>query len=128
MPEYNYKCPCCQHQFTRQLPMAQYAEPQTCLACGKVAEQMVAEGISGVLRGDAWPGKAQKLKGQMADRRARVGRREAEWKREGAPGGKLVPNVGGELVDSWSEASKLAKSQGKDTAVYEEKARKEKTA
>jgi hypothetical protein len=68
------------------------------------------------------------LKTQMAERRERVGRREAQWKREAPPGGRLVPNVGGEEVDSWAEATKLAKSRGKDTTEYETQARKEKSA
>ncbi|OHD23341.1 MAG: hypothetical protein A2Y38_10365 [Spirochaetes bacterium GWB1_59_5] len=125
MPEYTWRCSTCDIRFTKQLPLSQHSDPQDCPCCNRPVEQVVAEGITGVLRGDAWPGKAQKLKMQMADRRARVGRREAEWKREGAPGGKLVPNVGGELTDSWQEASKLAASQGKDKSGYEKQARKE---
>lgn len=128
MPSYSYKCPFCETPFSRRLPISQHSDPQSCPQCGSTAMQVVSEGVSGVLRGDAWPGKAQTLRKQMSDRRARVGRREEQWKREGAPGGKLVPNVGGELVDSWAEATKLAKSQGADTAGYEQRARKEKDA
>ncbi len=31
----------------------------------------------------------------------------------------LVPNVEGERVDSWGEASKLAKAKGKETTGYD---------
>jgi hypothetical protein len=39
----------------------------------------------------------------------------------------LAPNVDGERTDSWSDATKLAKSKGKDTSGYEKYARKERS-
>lgn len=124
MPEYAYTCSGCGGNFTRRLEMSKRHDPQTC-TCGEVAEMVVGEGVGTVLRGDSWPGKATRVKNQMAERRARVGLREEQLKREG-PGVRLLPNVGGEQVDSWAEATRLAASRGKDTSGYEGKARQEK--
>jgi hypothetical protein len=77
-----------------------------------------------VLRGDGWTGKNLKIKGQMARRRAKLAGKEREIKNDG-PGVRLAPNVGGERVDSWAEAKRLAKSKGKDTSSYDGMVRKE---
>ncbi len=37
----------------------------------------------------------------------------------------LLPNVGGEVVDSWSEAKKLAESKGKVSETYDHMVKKE---
>lgn len=125
MPEYAYRCGSCSTGFIRSLPMSMRNEPQPCPSCqSSETEKVVAGGVGTVLRGDGWVGKNIKVKEQMADRRERVGRREAELKRDG-PQFKLAPNVGGERVDSWNEAAKLAASQGKDTALYDQRARQE---
>ena len=41
MPLYEYKCPSCQARFERVLPLARYAEPQTC-SCGAVADKLLS--------------------------------------------------------------------------------------
>ena len=61
----------------------------------------------------------------MHARRAVYKSRSDEKLRE-QPGMKLVPNVGGEEVGSWSEAAKLAKDQKKDVSTYQAMASKEK--
>ena len=127
MPEYVYKCPSCGARFERTLGIKDRNDPQQC-DCGVTAAKVVAGEVGAVLRGDVWPGKAQKLKAQMAARRARVGRRESELKQEAPPGGTLVPNVDGEQTDSWGEAAKLASSKGKDSTGYKRRARREKSA
>jgi hypothetical protein len=63
---------------------------------------------------------------QMADKNKKLAVKEDEFKKEG-PGMRLAPNVAGERVDSWKEASKLAASKGKDASGYEALARKETT-
>lgn len=125
MPEYAYKCAACETGFIQSLPMSKRNDPQSCPSCqSPETQKVVTGGIGTVLRGDGWVGKNVLLKGQMADRRERVGRRENELKRDG-PQFKLAPNVGGERVDSWNEAARLAASKGKDTALYEERSRQE---
>lgn len=127
MPDYSFKCPACSTAFIQSLTMAKRNEPQDCPDCGEgPAEKVIAPGVGGVLRGDVWPGKNIRVKGQMAARRARVGQREHQLKMDG-PQFDLAPNVGGERVDSWGEAAKLAKSKGKDTSKYEDRARKVRT-
>jgi hypothetical protein len=54
----------------------------------------------------------------MAEKNRRLEAKQEERRRD-APGVKLAPNVGGERVDSWADAQKLAKSQGKDAGSYD---------
>ena len=79
-----------------------------------------------ILKGDDWPGKNIKIRGQMSEKNRRLDKKQDAMKRE-APGLSLAPNVGGERVDSWSEASKLAVSKGLDGSSYDAKVREEKT-
>jgi hypothetical protein len=103
--------------------MAQYQDPQTCEVCGKVAKRLIsAPGF--ILKGDGWAGKNIKINGQMAKKNERVSAKQKERARD-APGISLVPNVSGERVESWSDAQKLAGSQGKSTASYDAKVRSE---
>ncbi len=125
MPEYSFACGACSHRFDVTLPISQHADPQTCPECAAVpVVKQVSDGVGMVLKGDVWPGKNIRIKNQMADRRAAVGRREHQLKMDG-PGIRLAPNVGGERVDSWDEAEKLAASKGKNTASYGDQKRKE---
>lgn len=112
MPTYEYECPNCESHFECMLPMSEYKTPQPC-ECGALAARVLSL-PNFILKGDDWVGKNLKIKGQMADRHSRMGKRQEEMKRD-APGVKLVPNVNGERVDSWSEAKSLAASKGKDT-------------
>jgi putative FmdB family regulatory protein len=121
MPTYSFKCPACSHPFDRTLSMSARDTAQACPLCQTIATKIIPEEIGTVLRGDAWVGKNVRLREQMARRRASVGMREEAFLREG-PQCKLVPNVDGEEVDSWKEATKLAASVGKDTTLYKRKA------
>jgi hypothetical protein len=94
---------------------------QACPLCQTAATKVIPEEIGTVLRGDAWVGKNVRLREQMARRRASVDRRQEALLRDG-PQCKLVPNVNGEEVDSWKEATKLAASVGKDTTLYNRRA------
>ena len=79
-----------------------------------------------ILRGDGWAGKNNRIAGQMRRKNQRLDAKQRERRKDGSGGVTLAPNVGGERVDSWSEASKLAKSKGKDTSGYDRLAAKEK--
>jgi hypothetical protein len=81
---------------------------------------MVSIGSGFILSGDDWAGKNIRIKNQMDKKNQRL-----DSKRNDHPTITLAPNVGGERVDSWSEASKLAASQGKSTTGYDTRAKKE---
>jgi len=123
MPIYNFRCPKCETQVERMLPIKDFNKPQGC-ECGATLEILISEGIGMVLKGDGWPGKAMRVKGQMSAKNRRIGSKSAEKLKE-APEMKLVPNVSGEQVDSWSEAKQLAASKGKDSSTYEPLIQKE---
>lgn len=116
MPIYTYRCDPCELDFEQQLPLARYDEPQPCPTCTLIARKTVTQ-ISFTLKGDGWAGKANRVKGQMAEKNQRLDAKTAEMKGDGA-GVKLVPNVGGERTDTWKEAGKLAASKGKDPTGY----------
>jgi putative FmdB family regulatory protein len=125
MPNYEYKCDECAHSFERMLKIAQYKDPQDCPECGHgPAKKMITGGSGFILRGDGWAGKNNRVKSQMRRKNQRLRGKEDQWKRDASP--TLTPNVGGEQVESWSDASKLARAKGKDTSGYDKLARKEK--
>ena len=124
MPTYAYKCTTCETEFDRILPISRYAEPQTC-DCGSPANKQVTS-VNFTLPGDGWASKNGRVESQMRRRSQGASKRQEEMRRE-APGVRLVPNVEGERVGSWSDAKKLAESKGKDTSSYEPMVRKERT-
>ena len=127
MPEFAFKCSSdgCGTGFFKTLAMVNRNQDQVCPTCSAPADKVVPEGVGGVLRGDVWPGKNIRVKNQMRERRERVGQREHVLKMEG-PQCNLTPNVAGEQVGSWEEASRLAASKGKDTTEYDKRARQAK--
>lgn len=128
MPTYSYQCEKCENEFDELVPLAFYKEPQPCPACGEMAKRTLGNRFPGtVFRGDSWATKNNRIAGQMRAKNERLKEKEREQKGDGMIP-KLAPNVGGERVSSWNEASKLAKSKGKDTSGYERLARKEKAS
>lgn len=125
MPIYEYECLTCELPFEKQLPMAEYNAPQACPECGGEARRMVSM-TSFVLKGDDWTSKNLRVKSQMAAKNARLDQKARDHVAPISP--PLTPNVGGEQVDSWSEAKKLAASQGKDASSYDPMIKQEKTA
>lgn len=126
MPIYEYRCEPCDEDFERMLPVSRYDEPQTCEECGTIAQKLLTP-VNFNLPGDGWASKNGRIAGQRAASRAKAGVKQNEMVRD-APGVKLVPNVGGERVESWSEAQSLAKSLGKDTTSYAPKIAAEQAA
>ena len=125
MPMYAFECESCGHKFDRMVKLADFDEPQACPECEAAPAKRVISKVGFVLKGDnGWPTKANRIKGQMARRRAAAGVRERELKHDGNYP-RLAPNVDGERVDTWSEAKKLAKSKGKDTSSYDSQVRQE---
>jgi len=125
MPFYGYRCDACELEFDVNKPMSESGTPEACPECeGETRKLVVPCGT--VLKGDGWATKNNRVAGQMQKRREATGRRQEELKRDTNIGGRLVPNVGGERVDNWSEAGRLAADKGKDTSGYEQMAAKEK--
>lgn len=124
MPTYGYRCDPCEVDFDVTKPMAEFDSPETCPSCEGGARRLF-EPCGYVLKGDDWAGKNLRVSRQMQQRREAAGRRQEVRRRDSNVGGRLVPNVGGERVDTWTEAGKLAGSQGKDTTGYEAQVQKE---
>jgi putative FmdB family regulatory protein len=125
MPTYEFMCHSCQEPFEKDLSISEYSTQLSfpCPACESLDTSRQVSETSFVLVGDGWPSKDFRGKAQMLARRKRVGQK---MKDHVAPLKKLVPNVGGEEVASWSEAKRLAASKGKDTVSYEPLVQKEK--
>jgi len=127
MPSYTYHCEPCDVDFDDLIPMAQYQDPQPCPDCGTSSKRILAGFPGTIFRGDDWATKNHRIAGQMRAKNERLKVKENEQKGDGMIP-SLAPNVGGERTDSWSDAAKLAKDQGKDTSGYDRLARKENSA
>ena len=125
MPIYEYEClnEECGHGFEKGLPMSEYESTQYCPACGSEARKVVSLPHFN-LPGDDFPGKNNRVAGQMARKNNRLRQKEQERKADD-PIATLQPNVDGERTDSWREAQKLAASKGKHTGSYDAKVREE---
>lgn len=126
MPTYVYRCEDCEGKFERFLRLKDRKDPQPCEHCKSSNTHTIITSCNFVLKGDGWPGKNYRINNQMAEKNRRLDIKQEERKRD-APGMTLAPNVGGERVDSWSEAQKLAASKGKNTQSYEPLIRSEKS-
>ena len=120
MLTYTFECLSCGNQFEREMSIKECDTPQTC-ECGGASKKIVVLNETGfILSGDGWASKDMRTKAQMTERGRKAGRRS-----KGIPTPKLVPNVEGEQVDSWSEAKKLAASKGKNATSYDPLVQKE---
>lgn len=122
MPTYAYACAStdCRHEFYKVLTIGERHHPQPCPVCQGVTHQAMTT-PNFVLQGDGWAGKNIRIQGQMAAKNRRLDAKS----RDMPTGQRLVPNVGGEEVESWTEAKRLAASKGMDTTSYERRARQE---
>lgn len=132
MTTYPYECQCCDHQFVIEMKMSDYSTKikPPCPDCESEDVLRIFTPPMINFAGDGWATKNNRIRGQMARKNKRLANKEREQKGDGMIP-SLAPNVGGERVGSWAEASKLAKSKGKNTAGYDRlarKAQKEKTA
>lgn len=123
MPNYDFICLKCERPFERFLRISENSAPQTCPECGGAAEKQVSA-TSFVLKGDAWPGKAIQVRGQMERKNRRL---DAKMRERPSPA-TLAPNVDGERTETWADAQKLAKDKGKDTSSYVPLVEKERKA
>ena len=124
MPIYGFKCNACGNLFEELLSFSQAKEQRCCSLCDSFETQRLITSPNVIFKGDGWNDKNERIKKQMRRKNKRLDKRQSEMKRD-APSVKLAPNVDGERVDTWSEAAKLAKSKGKNVALYEKKSREE---
>ena len=123
LPTYAFACTKCEIHFDRILKLAEYETPQVCPECGASAQRLI--GTPGfILVGDGWPSKAGRIRKQMQKKNERL-ESKTQARVKDQPMITLTPNVGGERVDSWGEAQKLAASKGKDASTYDAVVRKE---
>jgi putative FmdB family regulatory protein len=127
MPIYSYQCENaeCGHAFEHSLPISEYKSPQDCPECEGSTKKLITP-IGFILKGDDWAGKNLRIKKQMATKNRHLSGKENEMKRDG-PRMTLAPNVGGERVESWADAQKLAASKGKETSSYNSLVHKERS-
>lgn len=123
MPTYEYKCKKCENQFEKVLRISQSKESQSCPECGSGETFKIFTTCNFVLKG-SFPGKDLKIDRQMAAKNRVLDKKQSILKKE-SPIATLVPNVGGEQVESWSEAKKLAKDKGLDTKSFDSYVKKE---
>lgn len=124
MPTYVFECNKCGHGFEVILPMKQYDTPQDCPECSAPDAKRLVTCTNFNLVGDDWPGKSIRVTGQMKKKHENMAPRVAEKKRE-EPLTTLIPNVEGEVTDSWEDAQKLAASKGKAADSFEPLVHKE---
>jgi putative FmdB family regulatory protein len=127
MATYPYECESCETPFEFEMSMKEYEPKGTypCPNCNSEETIRIFTVPYVNFSGDGWASKNNRIAGQMRDKRKKLSSKEREQKGDGMVP-SLAPNVGGERVESWSEASKLAKDKGKDTSGYDSYARKEK--
>jgi putative FmdB family regulatory protein len=127
MPIYTHECQECTNHFDVFCKMDERNDSHECEFCGAKNSKIVLQAPGFILKGDDWPGKNHKISGQMRKRREKL-KKKADAKHREAPVATLVPNVGGERVDSWDDAQKLARDKGKNADSYAPMVRKEQAA
>lgn len=126
MPFYSYSCTTCEKDYNLRVSMEEYDKEQPCPDCGAKNARVWKPCTNMIFKGDGWSTKNERIKAQMRKKNEKLDARQNEMRNDTNVGGRLAPNVDGERVDSWSEAQKLAKSKGKETASYEPLIQKEK--
>jgi len=126
MPTYDYKCDNC--GFVKEVIHRITEDPViSCPECAKrdakIPMTRQISGGAGFNLGSteamAWREKRHRVR-----KNAELDLRQMEhW---GSTKPKLVPNVGGETTQNWSDAAKLARDKGRDSSSYEVKAEVEK--
>lgn len=123
MPSYSFKCKSCDINFSIELSREMSCVKQNCPECMALCGRELSK-TNFMLKGDGWIGKNQVIKDQMKDKNKFLEQKQNEKKRD-APGMTLAPNIGGEKVDSWADAQKIAKEKGLNTASYDALVKKE---
>lgn len=116
---YEFFCDSCESRFDKSLRLDDRNNPQTCPYCGSGETRRIISKVGVIFKGDGWVDKNLRIAKQMRKKNERLDAKQKERRRFDKSMPKLVPNVGGEEVGSWSEAKKLAKDKGKNTSSYD---------
>lgn len=76
------------------------------------------------LKGDDWAGKTITVLDERKRKNAVLDLKQDAYRRDCPT--SLVPNVGGEVVDTWEDAKHLAREKGIDSSSYETRVLEEK--
>lgn len=124
MPTYTYQCDVCEIEFDAVNRITECDKKEKCPVCGKLdCAKIFTPNGNFILRGSGWPSKAMIINKQMTAKNNENKYKQQQYKSM-AP--KLIPNVDGQLVDSWSDAQKVAKEKGYDASSYDGVVAKEK--
>lgn len=128
MPTYCFHCDECDSDFDLVMKMSDFdiKAKYPCSSCFSLNTSRLLTVPNVNFPGDSWMTKNLRVEGQMRKKNERLQAKEHERKMSGLVP-QLAPNVGGERVDSWGEARKLASERGHDTRGYEQRSRKEKS-
>ena len=114
MPMYQTHCQSCSKDSPRKLSFQEYdqvkdgAKPLTCDCGGSVALVFDPSAVSFVMKdgeSGGWATKAQKENRYRKERYGTLGRKQ----RDHVKPNKLIPNYGGQVAGSWSEAQDAAR-------------------
>ncbi len=124
MPIYVHNCRFCDHEFDVFASVAKRLEASECPKCKGVDSELVIKAVGINFPGDDWATKNNRVQGQMRQKNNRLKSKSRERNIE-QPVATLVPNVGGERVESWGDAKALARDKGKETKTYDAMIRRE---
>ena len=110
---YDYKCPECGTQVEKIHSMK--VSPEVLCECGAQMQRVIYGGTGVIFKGNGWTTKNIRVKGQMAKRRADIKSRQEKP-------GEMLPNVGGDVVDTWTDAAHLAHERDVDPLSHIAKA------
>ena len=113
MPRYAVYCSNCE-ETTEVIHSIKEKPELLCKVCANQLQKLISKPDIH-LKGDNWTGKLLKEKDLRLRRSHSLGKKQhLEHKSD-----KILPNVDGEVVSSWSEAKKLAKDKGYNTSSYD---------
>jgi putative FmdB family regulatory protein len=124
MPTYDYGCTFC-NTVQEEIHSINEDPIFVCKICGKQLERKISV-PNFILKGwSGWSSKIHRESSIRLKRNAEKASRTRE-RQEAHPQIRLMPNVAGEQVDTWSEAQRLAKSKGLNADSYDKLIKKEK--
>ena len=119
MPAYDYQCNDC--GLIQEITHSIKENPViSCPECGVSMERLISVNTSGFIFKQWTESQTYKISRDKVKQNNNLEMRQIE--RYGSRGGStLQPNVAGMEVDSWSDAKKVAKEAGLNTASYDSK-------
>lgn len=119
MATYDYKCSKC--DVVKEIVHSMSESPNVVCDCGTVMERQVGNSFGGFMIKGGTPTTHWREKRMRTQRSQELG-----LKQQQGASPKIAPNVAGHRTDTWSDAQKLAKEAGMNTASYQPYVDKEK--